>query len=52
MAVIEGVRDIVLLGAAGFLLLAVACFLYVWWAIYREDYRSHSYEPLEPEDED
>jgi cbb3-type cytochrome oxidase subunit 3 len=52
MAVIEGVKDVVLLVAVGFLLLSVACFLYVWWAMRKEERRAYSYEPLEPEDED
>jgi hypothetical protein len=52
MAVIEGVNDTLLYVVMGLLLFAVACFLYAWYAMHREERRYHSYEPLEPEDED
>jgi len=50
MAVME--RDTVLLIAAALLLVAVACFLYAWYAMHREESRGHSYEPLRPKEDD
>ena len=50
MAVME--RDTVLLIAAALLLVAVACFLYAWYAMHREESRGQSYEPLRPKEDD
>jgi hypothetical protein len=31
---------------------AVACFLYAWYAMHREENRGYSYEPLRPKEDD
>lgn len=48
----EGVSDTVLLAIAGLLFFAVVCFLFALWGMNHEAKRYHSYEPLDPDDED
>jgi ABC-type transporter Mla subunit MlaD len=51
MAMMQGAHGTVLFVAIGLFVLAVVCFVYAWWSVYREKSRYYSYKPLDPEED-